>query len=474
MSTWGLADLERWDARIREEVAKIGLDCYPQEFELCDHTQMLGYMAYSGMPSHYPHWSYGKAYEKLKTLYDHGVSGLPYEMVINSNPALAYLMRDNSLLLQVLTIAHVYGHNDFFKNNFTFRTTRAEFTLSTFKAHADRVRRYEDMPSIGVEKVEAILDAAHALSLQSRRNLAIRKLSEQEERERLAESARPNPDPFQRIHRRVETTEPDLRRTPPTPDEDLLLFIRDHNPFLQGWQQDLLTIVHEQSQYFIPQIETKIMNEGWASFMHKRILDSIELPQDMHLEFLVRHNQVVRPIPGQLNPYPLGLKVWEEIERIGDDPTPEERERTGGKTGKQLLFETREVDRDVSFLRRWLSERLMRDLDIFRYEHKGDDLVVSDVADEEGWRAVKDTLLRSIGMGGVPVIRVEDADFGGSRTLLLGHVHDGRDLQLEQAEKTLAYVHRLWGHEVVIDTTVDGKRTHLCYNDRGFAAKTVK
>src|SRR5215831_3050700 len=137
-----LKDLEYWDARIREKVEEFGLDCYPQEFELCDHNQMLGYMAYSGMPSHYPHWSYGKAYEKLKTLYDHGVSGLPYEMVINSNPALAYLMRDNTLLLQILTIAHVYGHNDFFKRNFTYSSTRAEYTIELFKAHALRVRRY--------------------------------------------------------------------------------------------------------------------------------------------------------------------------------------------------------------------------------------------------------------------------------------------------------------------------------------------
>jgi len=118
MANYELKDLVEWDERIREKVVEFGLDCYPQEFELCDHTGMLGYMAYSGMPSHYPHWSYGKAYEKLKTLYDHGISGLPYEMVIASNPALAYLMRDNTLLLQILTIAHVYGHNDFFKRNF--------------------------------------------------------------------------------------------------------------------------------------------------------------------------------------------------------------------------------------------------------------------------------------------------------------------------------------------------------------------
>jgi len=474
-ANYTLKDLEYWDARIREKVEELGLDCYPQEFELCDHGQMLAYMAYSGMPSHYPHWSYGKAYEKLKTLYDHGVSGIPYEMVINSNPALAYLMRDNSLCLQILTIAHVYGHNDFFKNNFTFKSTRAEYTIGTFKAHADRVRGYIDRPSIGYDKVESLLDAAHALSLQCRRNLAVKKLSEQDERDRIAAAAIPPPDPFQKIHRRAEVAEPDLRKVPPVPDEDLLLFVRDHNPFLEDWEKDILTIVHDEAQYFIPQIETKIMNEGWASFFHKRILESLDLPQDIRLEFIVRHNQVLRPIPGGLNPYHLGFRVWEDIERRGNDPTPEERESLPpGKTGRDLLFETREVDRDSSFLRRWLHERLMRDLDLFRYEAKGEDLVVSEVSDEDGWRKVKDTLLKSVGMASIPVIRVEDADYNHNRTLLLSHAHDGRDLQLDYAEKTLAYVHRLWGHEVVLETQVNGKRTFLTYGDRGFSAKAAK
>ncbi len=475
MAAYTLKDLEYWDARIREKVAEFGLDCFPQEFEICDHSQMLGYMAYSGMPSHYPHWSYGKAYEKLKTLYDYGVSGIPYEMVINSNPALAFLMRDNSLCLHILTIAHVYGHNDFFNSNFTFRTTRPEFTIGTFKAHADRVRHYVDTPSIGLEKLETFLDAAHSLSLQCRRNLAVKKLSEEAERERLIAVATPREDPFQRIHRRQEAIEPDLKRVPPTPDEDLLIFVRDHNPFLQEWEKDLLTIVHEEAQYFIPQIETKIMNEGWASFWHKRILDALELPQELHLEFVVRHNQVVRPIPGQLNPYHLGLKLWEDIERRGDQPTPEEKENLPpGKTGRDLLFQTREVDRDASFLRRWLHERLMRDLDLFRYEAKGDDLVVSEVSDEEGWRKVKETLVKTVGMGSIPVIRVEDADHNHNRTLLLTHLHDGRDLQLEYAEKTLAYVNRLWGREVALETVVNGKRTLLTYGERGFSAKAAK
>jgi stage V sporulation protein R len=470
-----LKDLEYWDVRIREKVEELGLDCYPQEFEICDHAQMLAYMAYSGMPSHYPHWSYGKAYEKLKTLYDHGVSGIPYEMVINSSPALAYLMRDNSLCLQILTIAHVYGHNDFFKNNFTFKSTRAEFTIGTFKAHADRVRSYVDRPSIGYDKIESLMDAAHALSLQCRRNLAVKKLSEEAERERLAIAALPTPDPFQSIHRRQQPVEPDLRRVPPVPDEDILLFVRDHNPFLADWERDVLTIVHEQAQYFIPQIETKIMNEGWASFFHKRILESLDLPQEIHLEFIVRHNQVLRPIPGGLNPYHLGFKLWEDIERRGNDPTPEERETLPpGKTGRDLLFDTREVDRDSSFLRRWLHESLMRDLDLFRYEPKGEDLVVSDVSDDDGWRQVKETLLKSVGMASMPVIRVEDADYNHNRSLLLVHAHDGRDLQLEYAEKTLGYVHRLWGHEVVLETSVNGKRTFLTFGDRGFSAKAAK
>ena len=313
-------------------------------------------------------------------------------------------MRDNSLLLQVLTIAHVYGHNDFFKNNFTFKTTRPEFTISTFKAHANRVRHYIEDPSIGLEKVENLLDAAHALSLQCRRNLAVRKRTPEEERRDMLEAARPHVDPFQHVHRRQEYVEPDLRKVPLEPDEDLLLFIRDHNPFLAEWEKDLLTIVHEEAQYFIPQIETKIMNEGWATYWHKRILDSLDLPQDLHLEFLVRHNQVVRPFPGGLNPYHLGLRVWEDIRRRYDEPTPEEAEELGPHhpTGTQKLFEVREADRDMSFLRRHLTEDLMRELNLFEYEAKGDDLVVSNVADEDGWRQVKETLLANVGMGGDP------------------------------------------------------------------------
>lgn len=473
---WNERDLEYWDAKIRDKVEEFGLNPFPQEFEVCDHEQMLAYMSYSGMPSHYPHWSYGKAYEKLKTLYDYGVSGLPYEMVINADPSLAYLMRGNSLCLQVLTMAHVYGHNDFFRNNFTFRGTRPELTLPTFKLRADRVRSYAEHPGIGVERIERVMDAAHAVSLQCRRNPAIRKLSREEQKERAVAAARPAYDPYARIHRSAEVIEPDLNKVPLEPEEDILLFIRDHQPYLSEWEKDLLTIVHEEAQYFIPQIETKIMNEGWASYWHHKIMTSLELPQDLHMEFLVHHSQVLRPSPRSINPYYLGFKIWHDIRRRHDEPTREEIERYGApdKGGDEKIFEVREVDRDVSFLRRFLTEELMREMDMFEYERRDDEEVISRVSDEENWKQVKETLLKNTGMGSIPVIRIEDADYGHNRVLYLKHAHDGRDLGLEYAERTLSYLHQLWGREVLLETVVQGKGMMLSYDEDGFNQARIR
>jgi stage V sporulation protein R len=476
MASYDINELEAWNERIFAHAKGFGLDTYPQEFEICDHEQMLGYMAYSGMPSHYPHWSYGKNFEKLKTLYDYGVSGLPYEMVINSDPCLAYLMRDNSFLLNILTLAHVYAHNDFFKNNFTFSSIRAEFTIETFKAHANRVRRYMEDPSIGLEKVERLLDAAHALALQCRRNLAIRKPTPAEQEERRLEESNPSPDPFQSIHRRAEYVPPDLTKTPLYPDEDILLFVRDHNPFLSDWEKDLLTIVHEETQYFIPQIDTKIMNEGWASLWHKRIMEELDLPQGMRLEFIVRHNQVLSPTIGGINPYYLGMMVWEDIEKRWNNPSPEEEREYGrrNKGGREKIFEAREVERDTSFLRRYLTEDLIREMNLFEYEARGNERVISRVADKESWRGIKETLIHNVGMSSVPVIKIEDADYNSNRVLLVKHYHEGRDLQLEYAEKTLQHLHQLWKREVVLETIINEKKSLLCYTDDRLVIKGLR
>lgn len=476
MRDWKLSDLEYWEAKIQDKVQEFGLSCFDQEFEICNHDQMLGYMAYSGIPSHYSHWSYGKSFEKLKTMYNYGVSGLPYEMVINSDPSIAYLMRDNTLCLQILTIAHVYGHNDFFKNNFTFNTTNPQYIVSRFKAHADQIRSYIEDPSIGVDRVERILDAAHSLSFQCRRNLAIKKLTPSEDKQRLLDTLQPKSDPFRLLTpKQDEIAAIEIGKVPVSPEEDILLFIRDYNPFLADWEKNLLTIVHEEAQYFIPQIETKIMNEGWASYWHHKIMNSLDLPQDLYLEFIVRHNQIVRPIKGSLNPYNVGLKVWENIRERFDNPTGDDLTERGLKPGQGLnkMFEVRSADRDVSFLRRFLTEDLMRELNLIRYEVDDDgDIVISDVSDKDGWKKVKNELLQNIGISSFPVIRITDAGYiTGNRTLQLEHAFDGRTLNLEYAAKTIQHIHALWGQEVILTTTINGDEISIKYSKNGLVVE---
>jgi stage V sporulation protein R len=472
--SFNVEELQRWDDRIREVVARYRLQCYPQEFEICDHNEMLGYMAYTGMPAHYPHWSYGKSYERQKTMYDYGASGLPYEMVINTNPCLAYLMRDNTLLLQVLTIAHVYGHNDFFANNFTFTSgTEARFALEMFKNAGRRISSYMEDPSIGIDLVEDVVDHAHAICYQRSRNLAIAQLSEGEKMRRAWERAQPPTDPWRDIHPAPEYVAPNLSKTPVEPVENLLQFIAQYNPYLPEWKRDILLIVDKQTQYFMPQMETKIMNEGWASYWHHKILNELKLPSGMHIEFLVRHNQVLRPHPGGLNPYHLGFVLWHDIERrwnegntgreYSDDSPPSNLSSMdeNDTPGRKKIFEVRESDRDQSFLRRFLTREIMEELNLFQHDKRGKERVVTRVADEENWKDLRDTLIKNVGTGSIPVIKVEDADFGRNRTLYLKHYHDGRDLQLEYAERTLKHAAALWEREVALETSINGKGSLL-------------
>ncbi|MCB0318125.1 MAG: SpoVR family protein [Bdellovibrionales bacterium] len=469
-----LKELKDWDDRIKELVDHYKLSCYPQEFEICDHNEMIGYMSYSGMPSRYAHWSYGKNYEKQKTMYDYGVSGLPYEMVINSNPCLAYLMRDNSLLLQILTIAHVYGHNDFFANNFTFTSgIDARYTLEMFKGHASRIDSYIEDPSIGIEEVENILDHAHSISFQRNKNLAIKQLSQQEQVMRRWENAQVQDDPYWEIHPKKEYQAPELSKIPLEPEENILKFIADYNPYLPEWKKDALRIVDKEAMYFIPQMETKIMNEGWASYWHHKIMNALNLPQGLHLEFLVKHNQVLTPTPGGLNPYHLGFVIWHDIERrwnsgetgrefTNDTPDIEPQSQNENDTpGRKKIFEVRESDRDRSFLRRFLTVDIMRELELFQHEKRGKERIITKVADDVNWEHIKETLIKNTGTGSLPIIKIDDADFGKNRTLYMKHYHDGRDLQLEYAEKTLKHVKALWEREVALETELNGKKSIL-------------
>lgn len=447
MSEYTFAELEEWSERIEACAKEFGLSFYPQEFEICSYEEMLGYEAYTGMPSHYPHWSFGKAFDRLHTFYRYNLTGLPYEMVINSAPCLAYLMRDNTLLLQVLTIAHVYGHNDFFKNNRLFKHTRAEMTIETLKNYAKRIRDYIHDPSIGYLKVERVLDAAHALRYQTYRVPGQKRLTVDQQKKRLLEEYhhKMQPDLFGRV---PQITSPDFNKIPLEPEEDLLWFLSEYSQ-LEEWERDILRIVRSETQYFLPQIETKIMNEGWASFWHYRILQKQDLPPQLHIEFLKRHHQVIRPLSDGLNPYHLGFTIFSDLEK---------------RFGVSKIFETREIECDRSFIRRYLTRELCEELHLFEYFLDEDKGIVTEVADEKGWEKIRDTLCANVGTGSIPVVKVREIS-SKDRTLILEHEYDGRDLEMTYAGQTLKYVVELWNRPAELVTKLKGKEKRIICNE---------
>jgi len=452
MSDYSIKELEYWNERLEELVEKNGLNCYNQEFELVSYEEMTAYEAYSGMPAHYPHWSYGKAYERIRTLNKYNLSGLPYEIVINSNPCIAYLMKDNTMLLQILTMAHVYAHNDFFRNNRLFRYgTRAEMTIEMFKNHAARVREYISDPDIGYLKVERILDAAHSLRYQCARTVGARRLDEDQLKKRIKErNVKPESDyPLLDGYSTKYETEPDFKKIPLEPEEDLLYFIRTYGR-LEEWEKDIIDIVREETLYFIPQIETKLINEGWASFWHYKLLNEMNLPQNLHFEFIKRHNQVIKPYEKYLNPYYIGFHIFKNI-----------YEKNNYCLDK--IFEVREMERDQSFIRRYLTQDLCRELKLYEYEKDGSEYIVSEVSDEEGWIKIRDTLAASAGTGNIPVIHITDWN-QKENSLLLEHIYDGRELELHYANETLRYFVDLWDGRVILNTVIDGKKRAIICN----------
>jgi len=449
VSDYTVSELEQWNERIEEKARNLGLRFYDQEFEIVSFEDMIGFEAYAGMPSRYPHWSFGKAFERIRTLYRYNLTGLPYEMVINSDPCIAYLMKDNTLLLQILTMTHVYGHNDFFRNNRMFRQgTDAGHTIEMFKSHADRIRRYISDPSIGYKKIEKILNSAHALRFQTSRVAGEKRLTDEQKINRLLAKSQkpPSEHPLLEPAKNDEKPLPNFKKIPLEPETDLLLFVSTYGR-LSEWEKDILSIVREETSYFIPQIETKIMNEGWASYWHYRILKEFGLPQGLYLEFIKRHNQVIKPLEGHINPYYLGFKLFEEI---------------NGKheSNRDKIFEVREIERDESFIRRYLTKELCQEMNLFEYVKRGNDYVISEVSDEEGWKKIRDHIAASAGMGGIPVIRAVEW-VARENTLMLEHVYDGRELDLGYAYETLKHMIDLWDSKITLTTTVDGRKKIL-------------
>ncbi|WP_114297403.1 SpoVR family protein [Anaerobacterium chartisolvens] len=454
MADYSMRELEEWDDRIERVAREEGLDFYDQEFEIVSCDDMMGYETYTGMPSHYPHWSYGKAYERLKTLNRYNMSGLPYEMVINSDPCIAYLMKDNTLLLQILTIAHVYGHNDFFKNNRLFKTgTRAEYTVEMFKNHADRIREYIADPGIGYQKVEKFLNSAHALKYQTVRVIGERRVSEEDKKRAMLKKMQGSAEEYPLLNPKLQSCEipVDIKKIPLEPEEDVLLFVSIYGR-LSEWERDILDVVREETLYFIPQIETKIMNEGWASLWHYTILNRLKLPQALHMEFLKRHNQVICPYKGQVNPYYVGFKIFESLMKMYPD-------------NPKKIFEVREVERDESFLRRYLTYDLCREMNLFEYINCDNAYFISQISDDEGWKKIRDTLAASSGMGGIPSIRVVEW-VQKDNTLVLEHQYEGRELELNYAYETLKHLNDLWEGRIMMTTFIDNKRKAIICDEQ--------
>jgi stage V sporulation protein R len=371
-----IRELEKAVEQIWEVARGFGLDPYPTNFEIVPATVMYEVGSYA-LPGRYSHWTFGKAYHRMKTMYDFGLSKI-YEVVINTNPSYGFLLETNSPIQNKMVIAHVLGHVDFFKNNTYFSKTNRRMVESV-STHAQRMMEYEF--KYGRKTVERFLDSVLAIEEHIDPYFFIKRevpISEEKRRDEHRRKDGRYDDLWLLDERRAHRTEdPDQQSTETEkkprellPEKDLLFYIMKNSPSLAPWQRDAIAMVHEEMEYFVPQMQTKIMNEGWASIWHARIMRELDLSDNEHIEFANLHSGVVSPQKGQLNPYYLGYKIYEDIERRWNEPSAEEREKFGrvGNEGREKIFEVREIENDVSFLRNYLTEELCEELDLFVFE----------------------------------------------------------------------------------------------------------
>ncbi|WP_082234770.1 SpoVR family protein [Halobacillus massiliensis] len=452
-----------------EEITEIaegfGLDFYPMHYEVCPDDIIYTFGAY-GMPTRFSHWSFGKQYYKMKLQYDLGLSKI-YELVINSNPCYAFLLNSNSLIQNKLIVAHVLAHCDFFKNNARFQNTKRDM-VESMAATAERIAKYEK--KYGKAEVESFLDAVLAIQEHIDPSLVRPKLSWQPDQPEDTTKKRRTPyDDLWSIGESPEEIEfKKTRKIPPHPEKDLLLFIEQFSRELEDWQCDILTMMREEMLYFWPQLETKIMNEGWASYWHARIIRELDLTSDEVIDFAKLNASVVQPSKTQLNPYYLGLKIFEDIEERYDNPTEEMiRHGVNPGSGREKMFEVREVESDQSFIRNYLTKELVRREDLYLFQKQGNKYKITDKDHE----AVRDQLVTMRVNGGFPYITVEDGDYMKSGELYLKHHFEDVELDLKYLEKTLPYVYQLWGRPIHIETRVEERDVAFTYTGKKIQKK---
>lgn len=485
-SDWTFDDLAGVYDRIEEiALGDLKLDVYTNRIEIISSEQMLDAYASIGMPIMYGHWSFGKRFARDQHLYRKGFQSLAYEIVINSSPCISYLMEENSLAMHTLVIAHAaFGHNHFFKNNYAFRQwTDASTILDQLDYAKKFIARCEER--YGYAAVESVLDAAHALMdhgvFRYRRapepTPAEQKRRDDMRREHEERSFNPLWDKLVPTEKAEDKNSDDQARRKTAlslPEENLLYFIERHSPNLEEWQREVLRIVREVAQYFYPQRQTKVMNEGCATFVHHYIANELydrgQLSEGAMLEILHSHTSVVAQPAfkdrryGGMNPYALGFGMMSDIKRICTEPTDEDKAWfptiAGCGDWRSVLKDAWSNFRDESFIRQHLSPKLIRDLRLFVLEDEAGspEILVKHIHDERGYAKVREALADSYDLGQTePDIQVVDADLRGKRQLRLEHrIRDGVELDSKSRQAVVDYIRSLWGYEVVLAGTDEG------------------
>ncbi len=495
-SDWNFSVLERFDAELARLADEYRLDTYPNQIEVITTEQMMDAYASVGMPVGYHHWSFGKQFLAVEQAYKRGQMGLAYELVINSDPCIAYLMEENTLMMQVLVMAHAcYGHNSFFKGNYLFRTWTDASSIVDYLVFARKyIAKCEERH--GVQAVEQLLDACHALQNYGvdryKRPSPISAEEEakrQEEREsylqtqvnmlwRTIPEAPISDSPLATGSPHADEDPLGLHsggHYPSEPQENLLYFIEKNAPLLAPWQREIVRIVRKLAQYFYPQRQTQVMNEGWACFWHytlmNRLYDDGNVDEGLMLEFLQSHAAVINqpafdnPHFSGINPYALGFAIFMDIKRICDAPTDEDREwfpDIAGTPWRETLEFAMRNFKDESFIQQFLSPKVMRDHKLFLVvdDDQVETLDVAAIHNEQGYRQVREALATQYALSvREPNIQVVEAAIRGDRSLTLHHVQDSRRPLGRSVYPVIRHLQQLWGFPVHLVSLEEGRVT---------------
>lgn len=473
-----LADCEREISRL---AAGYRLDTYPNQIEVITAEQMMDAYSSTGMPLAYHHWSLGKQFLSTEQRYRRGQMGLAYELVINSNPCIAYLMEENTLAMQVLVIAHAcFGHNSFFKGNYLFRTwTDASAIVNYLLFAKNYIAECEQRH--GLDAVESLLDSCHALmNYGVDRFRRPRPISAENEKRRQHEREEYQQQQVNDLWRTVPKKERVVAEEGPVfpkePQENLLYFIEKNAPLLDPWEREVVRIVRKIAQYFYPQRQTKVMNEGWATFWHYTLLNSMYdeglVSDGFMLEILQSHTNVVyqpsydSPNFGGINPYALGYSIFSDIRRFCEEPTEEDERFFPGLVRTDWLDTLHDAMtnfKDESFILQFLSPKVIRKLKLFCVldDDQEEEIEVTAIHDDRGYRRIREAVAAQYDLSKQePNIQAYKVDLRGNRSLTLRHLQNNRvPLVEEEAKEVLKHLHRLWRFDVHLESVQDGRVT---------------